>query len=219
MKNALEKLKREVSVINEVPNLNEEEWEKFANNTTVVLMAGGEGKRFRSVIGEQKVHKTSYRLPNGDSLMEMAIRLYKEAGIKDFVALVYHEAQSIVDLLGNGEHLGVSVRYSVDPEKPVGKGGAMRNALAQGFFPPTKNVIVHNPDDAIVNYKGSFPKDIAKFHIEGIKEGKIATVVVVEETPYPYTGMKIKNNAVTQIEMYPLIPIPTHIGVTILLKY
>ena len=43
----------------------------------------------------------------------------------------------------------------------------------------------------------------------------LATAVVVDGTPYTYTGMQIENGAVAEIEMYPYIPIPTHVGVTV----
>jgi NDP-sugar pyrophosphorylase family protein len=43
----------------------------------------------------------------------------------------------------------------------------------------------------------------------------VATAIVVDGTPYTYTGMKIVGGVVDQIEMYPYIPIPTHVGVTL----
>ena len=38
----------------------------------------------------------------------------------------------------------------------------------------------------------------------------------MEGTPYPYTGMSIGEGMVTDVEMYPLIPVPTHTGITAL---
>lgn len=188
---------------------------EFINNTTVALMAGGQSSRFQSVPGSDKTNKNSYQLPNGDTMIEMTIRMYAKAGFKNFTALVYHKAQTISKLLGKGEKYGVNIKYSYDPEKPVGKGGAVLNALLNGSIPETHNLIVHNPDDVIINYNGSFPQDIAKGHLNGTQKGMFATVVVVEETPYPYTGMQIKDSVIEKIEMYPMIPIPTHIGVTV----
>ena len=48
-----------------------------------------------------------------------------------------------------------------------------------------------------------------------MQKGALATAVVVDGTPYTYTGMKIDHGLVEQIEMYPYIPIPTHVGVTV----
>lgn len=218
MKDALQNLKTQICNIHKDQKISDEEFKAFAENTTVALMAGGESSRFRSVPGSENTNKNSYKLPNGDTMIEMTIRMYRDAGIKNFVALVYHKSKTIMDLLGDGSSLGVKITYSHDPEHPVGKGGAVLNALLNGSIPGNHNLIVHNPDDVILGYEGSFPRDIIEGHIAGTNKGSAATVVVVEETPYAYTGMQIINNKVTNIEMYPMIPIPTHIGVTLFSK-
>ncbi|PIR42253.1 hypothetical protein CO058_03140 [candidate division WWE3 bacterium CG_4_9_14_0_2_um_filter_35_11] len=215
MQKALLDLKNQICKIHKENSITDEEFSIFAENTTVALMAGGESSRFRSVPSSENTNKNSYKLPNDDTMIEMTIRMYRDAGIKNFVALVYHKSETIMDLLGDGSSMGVKITYSHDPEHPVGKGGAVLNALVNGSIPENHNLIVHNPDDVILDYEGSFPRDIIAGHIEGTKSGSVATVVVVEETPYAYTGMQIIDNKVTNIEMYPMIPIPTHIGVTL----
>lgn len=215
MKNALQELKEKVSHFTQNTPLSEEEWHEFSSNTVVALMAGGVGSRFREVPNSKDSHKGAHTLPNGDTMIEMAIRMYKDAGITNFVALVFHKAESIEEKLGDGSQLGVNIKYSYDPEQPVGKGGAILNALQNGSIPRDKTVIVHNPDDVIVDFEGSFPKHIATGHIRGVEAGSLASVVVVDATPYAFSGMKVVDNKVSQIEMYPMIPLPTHIGVTI----
>jgi NDP-sugar pyrophosphorylase family protein len=216
MQEALSELKAKICSLKPIPKIDDQTWNSFASNCTVALMAGGESSRFKPVVGDLAVHKNAFKLPNGDTMIEMAIRMYKEAGINKFVALVYHESDSLVDLLGDGSALGVSIKYSFDPEKPVGKGGAVRNAFDNGSIDKSNYVIVHNPDDVIIDYDGSFPRDICATFIEGEKQGMLAEVVVVEETPAAYTGMGISDSVVQNIEMYPVIPIPAHVGVTIL---
>ena len=215
MQDALQNLKSQICNIHKDQKISNEEFKIFAENTTVALMAGGESSRFRSVPGSENTNKNSYKLPNDDTMIEMTIRMYRDAGIKNFIALVYHKAETIIELLGDGSRLGVNITYSHDPEHPVGKGGAIYNALLNGSIPENHNLIVHNPDDVIIDYEGSFPIDIISGHVTGTKKGCVATVVVVEETPYAFTGMTIKDNLVSDIQMYPMIPIPTHIGVTI----
>ncbi len=215
MHKSLQELKRHIASFGPSAKVSDEVWEEVSKDFVVALMSGGEGSRFQEVSGNAKSHKNSYELPNGDTMIEMTIRMYRDAGIKDFVALVFHEAKSIEERLGDGSSLGVNIKYSYDPEKPVGKGGAVLNALLNGTIPRDKHLIVHNPDDVILNYSGSFPRDIIAGHLEGFSKGNLGTVVVVEETPYAYTGMKIVENETTQVEMYPMIPIPTHIGVTL----
>lgn len=215
MKAELLKLKKEVCQIRKPKNYPQKKKLDFIKNTQVALMAGGESSRFREVMEADNVNKNAFKLPNGETMIERAVLMYKKAGITDFVALVYHKAESIVESLGDGSKLGVNIKYSYDPQKPVGKGGAIRNALDNGSIDQSKNLIVHNPDDVIVNFEDKFADLIVRGHLEALEQGKCATVVVVEETPYSFTGMEILNNSVENIEMYPLIPIPTHMGVTI----
>ncbi len=216
MKKALKELKKKITNLKKPRPISDDLWDKFVKQTTVVLMSGGESARFLDVTKNVDVNKNAFQLPNGDSMIEMAIRMYREAGFKDFVALVFHGGQSIENRLGDGSSLGVRIRYSYDPEKPVGKGGAIKNALVKGFIPKNHYCIVHNPDDVILGFPGNFPRYISSGHLRGEERGALVTVVVVEETPYAFTGMKISNNIVKQIQMYPQIPIPTHIGVTML---
>lgn len=216
MRKALKELRRKMIRIKKPRKTPHGVWRDFVEKTTIVLMAGGESSRFSEVSRGAKVNKNAFRLPNGDSMIEMAIRMYKEAGFKNFVASVFHNATSIEKILGNGSRFGVNIRYSYDPEIPVGKGGAIKNAILNGSIPRDHHCIIHNPDDVIVGFSGSFPRHIVEGHIHSKNKNALATVVIVEETPYTYTGMKVMDNIVKQIEMYPLIPIPTHIGVTIL---
>ena len=215
MKILLQKLKEQILNQTPITKVSQEEWTALAPKITIALMAGGESSRFQSVPGSELANKNAFKLPNGDSMVEMCIRMYRDAGIKNFTALVYHKAETLVDLLGDGSQLGVNITYSYDPEQPVGKGGAILNAIQNGSIPKDHTVIVHNPDDVILNSQ-SFAQDIISKHVEGVKTGALATVVTVEETPYAFTGMEIQNNFVTDIEMYPMIPVPTHVGVTIL---
>src|SRR3989338_6989017 len=155
MQDALQNLKSQICNIHKDQKISNEEFKAFAKNTTVALMAGGESSRFRSVPGSENTNKNSYKLPNNDTMIEMTIRIYRDAGIKNFVALVYHKAETIIDLLGHGSSLGINITYSHDPEKPVGKGGAIYNALLNGSIPENHNLIVHNPDDVIIDYERS----------------------------------------------------------------
>lgn len=215
MRAALDHFRNAIYSPGETAHISNTELRQFAENCVVALAVGGEGSRLQAATGSRQVHKTALRLPNGDTMTERTIRLYKDEGFRTFVALVFHHAQSVIDVLGDGSRLGVHITYSHDPERPVGRGGAIRNALDNGSIPRTKSLIVHNPDDQIIGYEGSFPRDIVAGHLAGVQRGMLATAVVVDGTPYTYTGMKIDRGVVEQIEMYPYIPIPTHVGVTV----
>jgi NDP-sugar pyrophosphorylase family protein len=215
LQTALDQLAKQISSFHEPPKLSDKEWQEFADNTVVALMAGGESRRYAAVLDGEAIQKNAHELPNGDTMIEMAIRSYRDAGIKKFVALVYHNAHTVEDRLGNGSSLGVEIVYSHDPEPPAGKGGAIRNALDNGSIPPGCNLIVANPDDVILDFPGSYVRFVGEAHAEGRKKGMLATAVLAAGQPYASTGMMVVDNAVTDTEMYPLIPVPAHVGITV----
>jgi len=43
----------------------------------------------------------------------------------------------------------------------------------------------------------------------------LATAVLAKGQPYAATGMMVVDNAVVDTQMYPLIPVPAHVGITV----
>lgn len=215
LQSELEVLAKKIASFQEPPAASDEKWKKFAAHSVVALMAGGESSRYAAALNGKKVNKNAHELPNGDTMIEMTIREYRDAGIKKFVALVFHNAHSIEDRLGDGSSLGVKILYSHDPEQPVGKGGAVRNAIENGSIPLDCNLFVVNPDDVILNFPGSYVRYFGEAHIEGEKRGMLATAALALGQPYAGTGMVVVKNQVIDTEMYPLIPVPIHAGITI----
>ncbi len=211
----LDGLAERVASFREPSKVSDETWKAFTDNAVVALMAGGESTRYAAVLAGEKIQKNAHQLPNGDTMIEMAIRAYRDAGIKKFVALVYHNAHTVQDRLGDGSSLGVEIKYSQDPEPPAGKGGAIRNALENGSIPTGSYLIVANPDDVILEFPGSYVRFIGEAHLEGEKHGMHATAVLAHGQPYASTGMMVVNNAVIDTQMYPLIPVPAHVGITV----
>lgn len=210
----LHKLAGNIASFHEPNSVDADTWADFTNNTTIALMAGGESSRFSSVLEGTQANKSAFELPNGDTMIEMCIRMYRDNGFKKFVALVFHNAHSIQDRLGDGSELGVNLTYSYDPEIPIGKGGAVLNALENGSIPQDHNLIVVNPDDVILNFK-DFPRYIGEAHIEGVSQGSIATAVLGLGQAYHSTGMMVVDNRVVDTKMYPFIPVPAHVGITL----
>lgn len=194
--------------------VSDDEWQHFTANTTVALMAGGESSRFSSVLEGTSANKSAFELPNGDTMIEMCIRMYAAAGFTRFVALVFHNAHSIEDRLGDGSKFGVEIVYSYDPEIPIGKGGAVLNALENGSIPESHNLIVANPDDVVLHFP-EFPRYISAAHLEGVRSGAIATAVLGLGQAYHSTGMMVQDNKVVDTKMYPFIPVPAHVGITL----
>lgn len=208
-------LSKKIASFHEPPKITDERWHEFTKNSVVALMAGGESTRYAAVLNGKKVNKNAHELPNGDTMIEMTIRAYRDAGIKKFVALVFHNAHSIEDRLGDGASLGVEITYSHDPEQPVGKGGAVRNALENGSIPKDATLLVVNPDDLILNFPGSFVRYIGEGYLEGRSKDMLATAALVPGQAYPGTGMMVVDNRVVDTEMYPYIPVPLHAGISV----
>jgi NDP-sugar pyrophosphorylase family protein len=183
---------------------------------TVVLPAGGEGSRLRSETDAGRVHKSAISLKNGFTMLEYAVAQYRDAGVQEFVLLTYHGAQSVQETLGDGSSMGVRITYSEDPERPVGRGGAIKHALETGALRRDGYVFVHNPDDLIVRYAGNFVHDLARHHKDAEARGHRATIVAVKGTRYPYTGFFVAGDVVESIETYPFINVPAHVGITLL---
>jgi NDP-sugar pyrophosphorylase family protein len=197
-------------------SVKKEEIDYFKNNSIIVLTAGGLGQRASEIKGFKNINKNAYVLPNGKSIIEMSIELFKKSGYTDFVALVFHKAESIIEQIGKGEEYGVNIKYSYDPDIPVGRGGAILNALVNGTIPRDKSIIVYNPIDVIAGYKGDFVDDLISGHLANSKKGAIATAIVTEGFEAPFSCLRLDNSIVTDWEFHPMIPIPSHMGISIL---
>jgi NDP-sugar pyrophosphorylase family protein len=186
----------------------------------VALPAGGFGYRMRGVTAEPGAvtQKSLLPLPNGETLAGRLVRQYAEAGFRQFVALVNYEGQEVEAHLGDGSRWGVEIRFSYDPDsKGSGRTGAMLHAMNAGVLPEDRTVVVHNADCHVMRYPGCFPHDLLAAHLHAVAEGNpVATLAAVDGTPYPFTGMSVRAGMVTEVAMYPFIPVPTHTGITVL---
>jgi NDP-sugar pyrophosphorylase family protein len=213
MKNELNELKSKIASFKKNEKISSEKLKEMKGNTTVVFMAGGLSSRFSEV---SKNQKSAFQFPNGETMIEIALKMYINNGFKKFAVLVSYQAEEIIKILGNGERYNVSIKYSHDPKgSPIGKGGALRNALDNGTIPTQDIAIIQNTDDVILDIP-DFPEILLSNFSHAIDENYEAMVVVVTETPYEFSGMKVVNNEVTELEMYPKVPIPAHVGVSVL---
>ena len=78
MKDALKRLQQEIYSKGERETLDTARWDSFTRNSVVVLMAGGEGSRFKTISDPHHVQKNSVVLPNGDTMIERTIRISSE---------------------------------------------------------------------------------------------------------------------------------------------
>ncbi len=179
----------------------------------MVLPAGGRGERLASLA--RTVNKAALRIGR-HTLIGRTLDMYAAAGVRRFSVLVGHRAGSVRRALGDGRRRGLTIRYAMDPPRPVGKGGAIRLALASGAIPAGAPFIVHNPDDQVVNIPRRFPALIWNRHRALARRGAIATAVCVPATDYPYSAFTAGRGGFARgAVMYPRVVMPTHIGVTV----
>ncbi len=212
----LEELRRRLKTDDVEPRIEPEAVEQIKRQTVVVMPAGGKGERIRSMTSEQCINKVMISVDGRESMIERAIREYSTFGVRRFVVLTGYLAEKVEQHLGDGSKWGVDIQYSRDPAgRKLGSAGAILNALDNGTLDDRMTAIVHNPDDMIIGMSRPYVDVFLEGHIRGVRRGCICTFIVVPETPYQYSGLLIERSLVRDVVKYPLIPIPTHTGITI----
>lgn len=88
-----------------------------------VIMAGGEGKRLKSVTGE--LPKPMVPLL-GKPVMAYIVELLRRNGITQICAALKYNPQPIMDYFGDGSNFGVSMEYRIEKEA-MGTAGGVKN--------------------------------------------------------------------------------------------
>jgi NDP-sugar pyrophosphorylase family protein len=113
----------------------------------VVILAGGIAQRLRPIT--ETVPK-SLLLVAGEPFIAHQLRLLRTNGIKKVVICSGYLGQHIEKFVGDGSQFGLSVTFSVDGEKLLGTGGAVKKALAlleEAFF------VMYGDSYLTVNFK------------------------------------------------------------------
>ena len=100
----------------------------------IVILCGGLATRLGSLAKDTSKSMIQIK---GKPFLEYQIENVKKHLITDIVLCVGHLSEQIKDYFGNGEKLGVNIRYSYDKDKPLGPIGALINAetlLQDTFF-------------------------------------------------------------------------------------
>jgi NDP-sugar pyrophosphorylase family protein len=96
----------------------------------IVILAGGLATRLRPLT--EKIPKALVGVA-GRSFLEHQIELLKRNAITEVILCVGYLGEMIEERYGDGEALGIRIRYSFDGPNLLGTGGAIRKALA--FLP------------------------------------------------------------------------------------
>ena len=92
----------------------------------VAILAGGLATRLRQVT--LTIPKSMVEVA-GEPFIAHQLRLLSQGGVRAVVVCAGHLSSQIEDFVQDGSRFGCAVRYSIDGERPLGTGGALRKAL------------------------------------------------------------------------------------------
>lgn len=137
-----------------------------------LILAAGKGERMRPLT----LFKPKPLLEVGNKpLIEYHIERLKAAGIDDIVINTSWLAQQIFDHLGNGERLGVRLRYSYEGDEPLETGGGIFHAL----------LLLGNEPFLVVNGDTWHDIDFASL---SLTDGDWLNLVMVDNPPHNPDG-------------------------------
>jgi NDP-sugar pyrophosphorylase family protein len=102
----------------------------------VLILCGGLGTRLRSVLADRPKALAPVA---GKPFLELQIGLLRDQGARHFVLCVGHRAAQVQETFGDGGRLGVRIDYSLEGDRLLGTGGAIK--LAERFFDPAAVVV------------------------------------------------------------------------------
>jgi NDP-sugar pyrophosphorylase family protein len=92
----------------------------------VVILAGGLATRMKPIT--EKIPKSLIEV-NGKPFIIHQLNYLKSQGIQSVALCIGHLGDMIQSLIGSGESLGLNIRYSLDGDKLLGTGGAIKKSL------------------------------------------------------------------------------------------
>lgn len=117
----------------------------------VVILAGGLGKRLRSLVDDRPKPMAEV---NGRPFLAYVFEEFKKKGFRDFLLLVGYLWEQIYAYFGYGETCGIDIKYSVE-ESLLGTGGAIRLAipmLEETFILVNGDTLVSFPGTGMIEY-------------------------------------------------------------------
>jgi NDP-sugar pyrophosphorylase family protein len=162
---------------------------------SAIILAGGKGERLRPLTN----HRPKVMVEvSGQPILFWQIEWLKSHGIKNFVLAVSYKREVIEEFWGDGSKFGVSIDYSVE-ESPLGRGGAIKQALKNPLIKNDQQVVVAN-GDIITRF------DISKMMDSHFDNQSLVTLLLV---PYLSRWGVVKvdeDNHVTGFEEKPRLP-------------
>lgn len=185
-----------------------------AGPTAIVFPMGGKGERMGAL---EVSTKALVLLPKAEmTLLEYSARTW-DVDFRRLVLLTPPQYDDIERDISKLENLPCKdkIRYSPDPFHKCGRTKALAGAIENQSIATDGFFVVHNPDDVVINYEGSFAADVVRRHRENVAGGCVATVVTTDSTVHTFTGFRTEGDRVTAIEHNPVCDTKAHVGITV----
>jgi len=152
---------------------------------------------------------------SGKRLIDICIESLTKEGFREFVFLLGHMHEHVLQHIGDGSRYGIKINYSIDPPSITGwgKGKALKYALNNNIINRSMRSIVVFPDDIIME-DGIYSAFLSK-HLQAVRSyGVLASAVLVPGTEYPYGVARVRSNGmIVNCTEKPLITKPTSTGI------
>lgn len=168
----------------------------------VAILAGGLGKRLRPLTEDRpKILVEICKRP----ILEWHIYWLSKFGFKDFILLIGHAKEKVIEVIGSGKRYGINVAYVVEDE-PLGTGGAIKNA---------ESVLRNEEWFLVIN--GDIITDLnPMLLVDEVKENNVVAAIALVHMKSPYGIVKIVNNYVKEFVEKPVLEYTINAGVYIM---
>lgn len=113
-----------------------------ARDIPIFILAGGFGTRLRSEVSDLPKPMAPV---DQKPFLEYLLCFHRNNGFNHFVFLTGYLSEAIESYFGDGSEWGVSIKYCVE-DKPLGTGGAVRNAVIEMGLSPEEGFYLLNGD-------------------------------------------------------------------------
>ncbi len=169
-----------------------------------IVLAGGKGERLRPFTEDRPKPMVEIM---GVPMLGYQLQWLQGQGVTEIVIACGYRHEVIEAYFGNGERLGLRIRYAVEQE-PLGRGGALRLALQQ--VPQGVDVVIATNGDVITNLRLAPLLEVHR------SRNMLATVVL---TPFvsPYGLVEMDGDGrVTHFREKPELPYWINAGIYVL---
>ena len=108
----------------------DENLDKANFENTILIMAGGFGKRMRPYTNTKP--KPMLKI-SGKPILENIIDQFITAGFSDFIISTHYKARVIENYFKDGSNFGIKIRY-VREKKPLGTAGSLGKVKKEEFY-------------------------------------------------------------------------------------